>query len=342
MLKKILLLAILPFLFSSCVKEDREIITFSSWGSVTETQILEKVINEFEKENKDIKVHFIHIPQNYFQKIHLLFASRTEPDVIFVNNLYLPVYADKLLCLDEIFNFSDFYSQSIKALSFNGKIYAVPRDISNFVVYYNKDIVGKELGDNISFGEFDKLIRENTTKNHFGVSFEPDIYSAEPYIMTLGYTKGIEYYRSLEGKYAPKPSDVGSSTLTQMFLDKKIVFLLSGKWMYPKISERADFDFGVVPFAGKVSADASGWAIAKSTKHRDASIKFVKYMSSKECIDSFTKTGLIVPARIDSSKVLDNQKERAFLRAIENSEVVEIGKDYRKQRDEANKKLFNK
>ena len=62
-------------IFNITIQPEKEIITFSSWGSITEVQILKKVLANFEKENPEIKVNFIHIPQSYFQKIHLLFAS---------------------------------------------------------------------------------------------------------------------------------------------------------------------------------------------------------------------------------------------------------------------------
>ncbi len=76
-------------------KKNSEItLQFASWGSKSETDILKPLLKEFENNNPDIKIDFMHIPQNYFQKIHLLFASNTAPDVIFINNLYLPVYAN--------------------------------------------------------------------------------------------------------------------------------------------------------------------------------------------------------------------------------------------------------
>ena len=68
--------------------DTRDVIQFASWGSKSEVEIIKPILKDFEKENPSIKIDFMHIPQNYFQKIHLLFASNTAPDVIFINNHY--------------------------------------------------------------------------------------------------------------------------------------------------------------------------------------------------------------------------------------------------------------
>ena len=120
MLKRILWILISVFVLCGCTsKKVQEEITFSSWGSVSEVKIIKDVIANFEQENPNIKVKFIHIPQNYFQKLHLLFASNTAPDVIFINNLYLPIYASKLENLSDVVSKKEFYSQAIDGLSYN-------------------------------------------------------------------------------------------------------------------------------------------------------------------------------------------------------------------------------
>ena len=86
--------AVLWPIFYPC-NEAKTTIKFSSWGSQTETALLIPLIKQFESENPDIKVEFIHIPQNYFQKLHLLFASNLAPDVVFINNHYAPKYIKK-------------------------------------------------------------------------------------------------------------------------------------------------------------------------------------------------------------------------------------------------------
>lgn len=338
MLKRFLVLLFIPFLLCSCAKNNIEEITFSSWGSVTETSLLNNLIKEYEKENPEIKINFIHIPQNYFQKIHLLFASSTAPDVIFINNLYLPVYSGQLEDLSHITDLTDFYPQALNALSIDGNLYAIPRDISNFVFYYNKQITGN-INPDWTFTDFENLIKKISSKEHFSVSYERDIYLASPYTETLGFDKGIKFYKNMEGLYAPTPAQVGSSTQAQMFLDGKLGLYLSGRWMYPKICETAKFDYGIVTFPGTVTADASGWAISKNSKHKEEAVKFVKYLSSEKSIDYMTDSGLIIPARIDSSKKI---KERAFIDAIQKSVPNKTDINFNKTRDEMNKKIFSK
>lgn len=336
MLRKLLILITIPFLMCSCTDtKNVEEITFSSWGSVTEVKILSQVIKNFEAENPQIRVNFIHIPQNYFQKIHLLFASNQEPDVIFINNLYLPIYASKLYPPSNFTDKEKFYSESLEAMSIDGKLLAVPRDVSTLVFYRNKTLISQTPRD------LNELLEVIKDVKPFGISYERDMYFMLPYILTFkediySPQKSLVYYKKLEGHYAPAPSQVGSSTLAQMFLDGKIGLYLSGRWMYPKISEKANFDWDVITFPGIVPLDASGWAVTKASKHKGAAEKFVKYLSSKKNIEFFNSTGLIVPARKDVE--VDNV---VFVDAIKKSKVIKTGRDYKKVTDKMNRELLN-
>lgn len=364
MLKRLLVLLFIPFLLSGCAHQNQEELTFSSWGSVSEVKILKNTIKDFETENPDIKIRFIHIPQNYFQKIHLLFASNTAPDVIFINNLYLPVYESKLEDLSNLVTKQDFYPQAIEGLSYQGKILAIPRDISDLVFYVNKDMLKQYRIDfpkeSWSIADLTEIAQKVSRNGKFGISYEDDIYWALPYINYFGgeilspngeiiistekSQKGMDFYKSLKNSgYAPTKAQVGSSTLAQMFLNEQICFYMSGHWMFPKINETAKFDWAVInfPYGEKpLSGDTSGWAISKNSAHKESAYKFIQYLSSKKCIDSFADTGLIVPARIDVSQKLNNEKhnEKIFIKVINHSKPTPVNKNYRKLTDEINMK----
>ena len=361
-------------------KENRTVIHFASWGSKSEIDIIKPLLEDFEEENPDIKVDFMHIPQNYFQKIHLLFASNTPPDVIFINNLYLPVYANADV-LEPIGDNADcsFYEENVlKSLSWNGKLYAVPRDVSNLVIFYNKNLFDKAglsyPSDKWTFQEFLEMAKKLTVDGRFGVSFEEDSLFFLPYLMSEGggilsddlsriiidelqSVKGLKFYADLRKKYhvAPKAEESASATMAQMFLQGKIAMHLSGRWLVPKYREEADFDWDIAPFpkgdkGSIVQLDSSGWAVSKNSKHKKEAFMLVNYLSSKQSIEKLTKSGLIVPARQDvqnSEYFLDNKKPehaKVFLDVIKTSKPTPVNVNYRAVVDDLNQKfekLFN-
>lgn len=372
-LKKIIpILLLLVLICGGCAQKDtRTVIEFASWGSKSEIDILKPILSDFEKENPEIKIDFMHIPQNYFQKIHLLFASNTAPDVIFINNLYLPIYANANLLEELTVNQNDFYPQALEALSWNGKLYAIPRDVSNLVVFYNKDLFDRKNitypASEWNFDDFLKTAQKLTDKNTFGVSFEEDPLFYLPYLMSnsggilpseiekKGSQYGLNFYADLRKKYhvAPLKSESASATMAQMFLQQKLGMYISGRWMVPKLRNEADFDWDVTQFpkgtnGSIVQLDASGWAIAKSSKHKEEAQKLVNYLASSKNSEKFATSGLIVPARKDASRskyFLDGQKpvhSKIFLDIIETSKPTPVTVDYREITDKLKKSMETK
>lgn len=360
--------------------EGKTVIQYASWGSKSEVDILKPLLVDFEMENPDLKVEFMHIPQNYFQKIHLLFASNTAPDVIFINNLYLPLYANAgvLENLDDYdINQKDFYKKSLDALSWNGKLYAVPRDVSNLVIYYNKEIFkSANLSypkENWTMDEFLHIAKILTKRpNVFGISFEEDSLFYLPYLMSEGggilsddlsreiiedssSQSGLKFYANLRKKYhvAPTKSESASATMAQMFLQGKLAMHLSGRWLVPKYREEAVFEWDIVPFPKGASGsivplDASGWAISKNSKHKQDAFRLIKFLSSKTSIEKLAESGLIVPARKDCAFVIENDKKpknsHVFIDVIHTSKPTPVSVDYNVLNDklkEKNERLFN-
>jgi multiple sugar transport system substrate-binding protein len=351
-------------LLTGCTQPDNRItVKFASWGSKSEIEIIKPLIAEFEMQNPDIKTDFIHIPQNYFQKIHLMLASNTAPDVIFINNLYLPVYSGQLTELDKPENI--FYPQALEALSRDGKLYAIPRDISNMVIYYNKDIFDRNHvpypQDNWTFDEFLKTAQKLTNRpNTFGVSFEEDSLYYLPFLMSegggifniesSGSQKGLNFYADLRKKYhaAPMKNESASATMAQMFLQGRLAMHLSGRWLVPKYRQEAHFDWDAARFprgskGSIVPADASGWAIVKSTKHPQEAKKLVEFLSSHDSIVKFTQSGLIVPARKDAAKDLIDGKRpynaQVFIKTAETSKPTPVSQNYNEVLDKLKQKL---
>lgn len=345
--------------------DKKEVIRFSTWGSQSEKEILTSIIADFEQENPNIKIELLHIPQNYFQKIHLLFASGLEPDVVFINNQNIQMYinANLLEDLSPFFPQANkmFFNESLNCFKNENKLYAIPRDISNLVIYYNKDIFDKKnipIPIKISnIYELKELAKKLSDKKVFGINFEEDslfwryylasngggIISDDKKNIIINSEKSIKaldlYTKMIQEHIAPSKSEIGSMTTAQMFINGKLAMYLSGRWMVPKFRETLTFDWDIIEFpsneTNKLYIDASGWALTKNAKNKENSIKLIKYLSSKESINKFTKSGLIVPARIDSAYsniFLDsNTKPKnsiAYLNMLKNSKPTPVNENY--------------
>lgn len=380
-MKKFVLVFIILFLVL-CVsifkkpKDNSVVIKFSSWGSQSEVSLLLPLIKDFEKQNPDIKVEFLHIPQNYFQKLHLLFASNLAPDVVFVNNYYAPKYI-KAGLLEDLSSFVDkekYFSKSIEAFTYDNKIYAVPRDVSNLVVYYNKDLFDRYKipypNKNWTLNDYANIAKIFAQHGIWGTSYETEPLFWLPYLLSNGAgilsddskqfvlnknqaLDSLDFYVDIAYKYnaAPKKQESASLTMAQLFLQQKTAMHLSGRWLVPKYRQEAKFDWDIVPFpngtkGSVVNIDSSGYALTKSSRHKDEALKFINYISSKESLSELAKSGLIVPARKDvaySDEFLDkNQKpasSQVFVDVIESGKVTSVNENYQKITDKLNTAL---
>lgn len=363
--KKVLSIVLFSLLSTACsTQNNNNKLTFSSWGSIDEINILKPIIQNFTKKT-GIEVELIHIPDNYFQKLHMMFASSTAPDVVFMNNLTLPVYADSgvfepvdsFIDSDKELKKSDFYPQVLNSMKWKGKLYGVPRDISNLLIYYNQDMFDKYKvpypKNDWTFEDFINTAKKLTKDTNSDGSIDTYGFALDkrplfwlPFIwssggdtfnddfskFTLGSPEaieGLQAYTDLRNKYhvAPSEKEVGNTKTGQLFSQEKIGMQLSGRWSVPTYKTTIKFKWNVVPFpkmkkGSVVDVDSSGWCISKKSKNKENAWKLVRFLASQDSIKDFSASGLIVPSRIDVSKAFINEKipqnSKAFIDIIGN------------------------
>ena len=234
-----------------------------------------------------------------------MFASNLAPDVIFINNLNIPVYEKYLLDLNDIVkNKEDYYPQVLDTMTYEDRLLAIPRDVSTLVVFYNKDLFDKNNlsypNENWNMTEFLDTAKKLTNNGIYGISFEENSLFYLPYMRAFGggilsptgeqimnsenSQKGIQYYSDLRNKYniAPKKYQSASETMAQMFINGRLAMHLSGRWLVPKYREDIKFDWDIVNFPNineksSVTLDSSGYAITKSSKHKEDAVKLVMF-----------------------------------------------------------------
>ena len=351
-------------------------LKLSAWGSMQEASTLRELLRDFERTHPKIRVTLIHIPDNYYQKLHLLIASDQAPDVMLTNSLNFPVYAahgsfldlGPLLAAksdgkssqgshinsDSNLNTLDFYPAALQAFSWKEpsasakgsvasnipstapKLEALPRDISNLVVFYNRDRFRQaglpEPTAQWTWRDLTQTAAKLTQDtNHdgrpdtFGFSFyaKPplfwlpfvwsaggDVFSADLKHCLLAEPaalEGLQFYADLRHRWhaAPKKSESGDAAMTQLFLQQKLAMMISGRWSVPVLRAQAHFAWDVVPLpsgpSGKsrVGIDGSGYAISAKTPYPEAAWTLVRFLGSRKAIAKIAESGLIVPARHD-------------------------------------------
>ena len=339
----LILLVLLVLLLAACAPaKDPNTITFSTWGSPEEMTILKPLLDQFQHDHPEITLKTLHVPDKYFQKLHALLAANLAPDVMFLNNINFPVYASNDAFLDlgpylqksASLKAADFYPQTLEGFRWNGQIQGIPRDASNLVVFYNKDLFDKAHVAYPAPGWTREQMVETAKKltidadrdghpEQFGISFQNYFLFWVPYVWSSGgdlfspdrnsFTlddpaalAGLQFHADLRHKYhvAPTAAEAGSTKMSQFFVQGKLAMVLNGRWAVPLYRQNLTFKWDIAPFpkgpAGSiVDADASGWVVSRHCANPDKAWQLVEFLAGKQASEAFTRPGLIIPARKD-------------------------------------------
>jgi multiple sugar transport system substrate-binding protein len=156
-MRLIFLIILCLILFAGCIKaEDRgaalNVIVFKHGKIAGDTELFRQLLDRFEKENPDIKVNDETLPastdeQHQFYAINLEGKS-SDFDVLSMDVIWVPEFAragwlrdiSHLLPLKER---EEFFPGPMDAVTYKGKVYAIPWYIDAGLLYYRKDLLKK-------------------------------------------------------------------------------------------------------------------------------------------------------------------------------------------------------
>jgi multiple sugar transport system substrate-binding protein len=133
--------------------DGRTTIRYMAWGNPEQIAVERQIIQEFEKRNPHIRVHLFMVPgSSYADKLQLMLASRTAPDVMRADHYYFPALVrkgyflplDPLIAAERPGFLEDFAPIAIEEGTWNGKLYGLNVLFGGIMVYYNKDLFAKE------------------------------------------------------------------------------------------------------------------------------------------------------------------------------------------------------
>ncbi len=128
-------------------------LRFVVWDGDEALKVLNKEVRSFEKSHPGILVKLENVSYDlYFDKLLTEYAAGVAPDVAMLNPDFFQRYSSRgaLMPLNELaaktpgFSFGDYYPSILKAQSYKGNVYVLPRDIAPIaIVYYNKTLLDK-------------------------------------------------------------------------------------------------------------------------------------------------------------------------------------------------------
>lgn len=317
-----------------------------SWWDINKEKPLQELKKAFETANPNIELNFIQVPsKGYYDKLLTMVAGGQAPDVAMLAMDQYPVYVEKgaLTPLDKWI--SDDYKKDLwpvvlKILSYKNSIYAVPRDITCNVMFYNKkmfdeakvpypkqgwtwkdfleackkltkyDKSGKPIRWGYHYatypdGFYDWLLQNN------GGFVSPD--GTRCIMNTPETIEAIQFLVDLRYKYKVAPTqaqanEFGGSSASP-FQAGKVAMYMGGASRCAGFT-KAGLDYDVAPLPkGKRQATrvwANLWVMPKGCKHPEEAWKLMAFLGGKEGQQIVVETGMGNSAlrSVDNSKFL--------------------------------------
>lgn len=336
--------------------KDKEVkrtkVNVTSWWDFTKSEALQKMKAKFEELNPDIELEFNQIGSGYADKVITIISGGGDsvPDVIMLAMDKVPMFASKGAILDLEKHIKQEYKGSLypmvlKACTYDGKIYAVARDVTTFAMYLNKAIFDAEKvplpKDDWTVDEFLDIAKKLTKYDANGKAAQWGYYCAKypdtmydwvllnggryvtedgtkSLVGTPETKKALQFIYDLTYKHKVSPTDVEVKQLG----DKATSAIIAGKvaMQMGGLSYSFDFDtaepkveYAIAPIPrmdGKNVAHAfvNTWTIPKGAKNPDISWRVLEFLSGKEGQQIALDNKLGLPA----SKLVDTT---AFLAA---------------------------
>lgn len=359
-----LLLVVLTL--TACGRSDETVttITLSGWqSSPIEKQRIEQVLKTFEATYPHVKVKYEIIADQYMDVIKTRLIGDAAPDVFYLEAFEAPLLMsnDVLEPLDnyitEDFDLSDFEPSLLDAFKDNSKIYGLPKDFSTLALFYNKQAFNQaslteppktweELRDYSKQLTVDK--NRDRRREQYGFGVAPEL--ARQYFMIKAFggrlvdEKGYVSFASSESlkglqlvidqyrkdRSSAQPSDVGTSSGSEMFGQGKVAMVIEGSWAIPYLKETfANIEFATaeVPAVGGqpgTMAYTVAYVMNKKAKHKDAAWKLIAYLTGKEGMKAWAQEGQVLPSRKSVLSALGYEQNSLYFPFIQGAEYATL------------------
>lgn len=304
----VLLIAVFLYTNKSSEIENKNTVVFWTLQLGTFDKYINKIIDNFEKENPEIKIKWIDVPYSEGEK-RTLAAVLTDnpPDLVNLTPDFSLLLAQKnALYFIEEKDLSQYLPNLMQTLTYEDKYFGIPFYATSAVTLYNKELTkGKvpktydELFSSknttmINFAENDTLLK---LLNKYGINSP----------QTINSEKSIEIFKELKRIYdeglVPKESITQTHRdALEKYMSGQITYLVTGANFINMIKENAPSIYNKTQVTYQLTGDTKAYdyslmnfVIPKKAHNKEAALKFALHFTNEENQLQFAKLTTILP-----------------------------------------------
>lgn len=320
-------------------------LTFMIWD-VFQQPGMEDMVDAYVEEHPNVSIEVQTVNwDEYWTKLEAAATSKSLPDVFWMHTNEFMKYAssERLADLTDLYDNSDYYYDNfpeglVNNVTYDGKIYGVPKDWDTIALAYNVDLfeqAGIPFPDDTwtwetvienaqkikeSTGEWGFLAPLDDQSGYLNLVKQAGGYIIDEDDKKSGFTdpatkKGIETWISLQKDYAfsPDQETFAETDAGSLFVAGKGAMLLLGSWnVAPYLRDYPDlnWDVAVIPkMSDPISGDGRGtiynglsYATGSDNKNLDTVKDFLKFLGTEEAMIIQGKSGAAIPAYNGTAK----------------------------------------
>jgi multiple sugar transport system substrate-binding protein len=315
-------------------------ISFQVFGDPAELAAFQSVVEGFKGVQPAAKVEIVHVPAqgDHMTKLSTSFAGGNPPDVWVLNYRRYGQFAAEgviepigpLLAKSATIKEDMYYAEALNAFRYQGQLMCLPQNVSNLVVYYNKDLFTKAgiefPAKDWTWADFVNTAQRLTATDAngqkvYGLGIEPQIIRVAPFIWSNGGEivdnpdkptklaiqepaahEAIQAFVDLQLQYkvVPNEAEAKAEDLEARFMNGRMGMFLQSRAATPTLREITGFDWDVAPLprfkeaASILHSDA--YCISQASKNKDLAWAFVEYAQGPDGQRRAAELGRTVPS----------------------------------------------
>jgi multiple sugar transport system substrate-binding protein len=327
---------------------------------------IEEIMARFTEQNPGINVSLEVVPRaDYVSKLETSIVGKNAPDVFWnalpdrfidlsrnglIENLSERMKADPV-------DLSPIAPALLQAFTYNGSLYAIPKDFDTVGLWYNKalfDAAGVAYPDDSwtwqtlrdaaikltdpTNGVYGFVVNAGTRAGYYNF-----IAQNGGEVLTEANTSGFDMPETvaaiqfmadliLVDKVSPTVQQQEEVNAQTRFKTGKAAMVLDGSWRAREFADDPytleNADVAVLPQGVKRASSSGtlGYSIYSGSQHKDEAWAFLKFLASPEAADIQASFGAVIPSHLDKAKVwadaIPQYNLQAFLDMVDYAEVV--------------------